>query len=84
MFEYVGALHMHSVFSDGSGKADEIAKTTNSVNANRVVVTNDDTDPTEKMSHHTTQWSDTGPAPRKTIRQSDTRHTLLKNVTSSL
>ena len=25
LFEYTGAIHMHSIFSDGSGKADEIA-----------------------------------------------------------
>ena len=26
MFEYVGALHIHSVFSDGSGEIKEIVK----------------------------------------------------------
>ena len=26
MYEYVGAIHIHSVYSDGTGKIEEIAK----------------------------------------------------------
>ena len=29
MYEYVGAIHMHSKFSDGSGDAEKIAETAN-------------------------------------------------------
>lgn len=43
MFEYVGALHMHSVFSDGSGKADEIAKTADEVGLDFIVLTDHNT-----------------------------------------
>ncbi len=43
MYEYVGALHMHSVFSDGSGKADEIAKTADEVGLDFIVLTDHNT-----------------------------------------
>jgi hypothetical protein len=43
MFEYVGALHMHSVFSDGSGKADEIAKTADEVGLDFIILTDHNT-----------------------------------------
>jgi hypothetical protein len=43
MFEYVGALHMHSVFSDGSGKVPQIAKYADEVGLDYIVITDHNT-----------------------------------------
>lgn len=43
MIEYVGAIHMHSVFSDGAGKADEIAKIGNEVGLDFLILTDHNT-----------------------------------------
>ncbi len=43
MFEYVGALHMHSVFSDGSGKVEEIANFANEVGLDFIALTDHNT-----------------------------------------
>ncbi len=43
MKEYVGALHMHSVFSDGTGKPDEIAKFADEVGLDYIILTDHNT-----------------------------------------
>ncbi|UCH66634.1 MAG: CehA/McbA family metallohydrolase [Ignavibacterium sp.] len=43
MFEYVGALHMHSVFSDGSGKVPQIAKYADEVGLDYIIITDHNT-----------------------------------------
>ncbi|MFC2085094.1 PHP domain-containing protein [Bacteroidota bacterium] len=43
MFEYVGAIHMHSVYSDGSGKPDEIAEFANEVGLDYILLTDHNT-----------------------------------------
>jgi len=43
MFEYVGALHMHSVFSDGSGEVPEIAKFADEVGLDFIALTDHNT-----------------------------------------
>lgn len=43
MYEYVGALHMHSVFSDGSGQADEIARYADEVGLDFIILTDHNT-----------------------------------------
>ena len=43
MFEYVGALHMHSVFSDGSGEVKDIAKVANELGLNYIILTDHNT-----------------------------------------
>jgi hypothetical protein len=43
MYEYIGALHMHSVFSDGSGKVDEIAGFADEVGLDFIVLTDHNT-----------------------------------------
>jgi hypothetical protein len=43
MFEYVGALHMHSTFSDGSGEVGEIAKAADEVGLDFVALTDHNT-----------------------------------------
>ena len=43
MNEYVGAIHMHSIFSDGSGKVDEIAKDANEVGLDYILLTDHNT-----------------------------------------
>jgi hypothetical protein len=43
MFEYVGALHMHSTFSDGSGKVKEIAKFADELNLDYIILTDHNT-----------------------------------------
>ncbi|MBN1301698.1 MAG: PHP domain-containing protein [Melioribacteraceae bacterium] len=43
MVEYVGAVHMHSVFSDGSGKPDEIASFADEVGLDFIILTDHNT-----------------------------------------
>ncbi len=43
MFEYVGALHMHSKYSDGSGEVDEIAKLADEVGLDFIILTDHNT-----------------------------------------
>ncbi len=43
MFEYIGALHIHSVFSDGSGRADEIAGLADEVGLDYIILTDHNT-----------------------------------------
>jgi hypothetical protein len=43
MFEYVGAIHMHSKFSDGSGDAPQIAETANEVGLDYIILTDHNT-----------------------------------------
>ncbi len=43
MFEYVGAIHMHSEFSDGSGNAGKIAEIANEVGLDYIVLTDHNT-----------------------------------------
>lgn len=43
MFEYVGALHMHSVFSDGSGQVDEIAHYADEIGLDFIILTDHNT-----------------------------------------
>jgi hypothetical protein len=43
MFEYVGALHMHSTFSDGSGEVGEIAKAADEVGLDFIALTDHNT-----------------------------------------
>jgi len=43
MYEYVGAIHMHSKFSDGSGDAQKIAETANEVGLDYIILTDHNT-----------------------------------------
>jgi len=43
MFEYVGALHIHSVFSDGSGEVKEIAQYANESGLDYIILTDHNT-----------------------------------------
>ncbi len=43
MIEYVGAIHLHSVFSDGTGNADEIAKIGGEVGLDFLILTDHNT-----------------------------------------
>ncbi len=43
MYEYIGALHMHSIFSDGSGKVEEIAKFADEVGLDFIALTDHNT-----------------------------------------
>lgn len=43
MIEYVGALHMHSVFSDGSGEISDIAKAASEVGLDYILLTDHNT-----------------------------------------
>lgn len=43
MFEYTGAIHVHSVFSDGSGTVEEIASFANEVNLDYFILTDHNT-----------------------------------------
>lgn len=43
MYEYVGAIHMHSKFSDGSGDAEKIAETANEVGLDYIILTDHNT-----------------------------------------
>jgi len=43
MFEYVGALHMHSIYSDGSGEAKDIAKFASEVGLDYIILTDHNT-----------------------------------------
>lgn len=43
MIEYVGALHMHSVFSDGSGEIPDIAKAASEVGLDYILLTDHNT-----------------------------------------
>lgn len=43
MFEYVGALHMHSTYSDGSGEVEEIAQYADEVGLDYIILTDHNT-----------------------------------------
>ena len=43
MFEYIGAIHMHSVFSDGSGEVPQIAKYADEVGLDYIIITDHNT-----------------------------------------
>ncbi len=43
MYEYVGALHMHSVYSDGSGEVEEIARFADEVGLDFIALTDHNT-----------------------------------------
>lgn len=43
MFEYVGAMHMHSVYSDGSGEVSDIVKSASEVGLNFILLTDHNT-----------------------------------------
>ena len=43
MFEYVGAIHMHSIFSDGSGEVPDIAKFAGEVGLDYIILTDHNT-----------------------------------------
>jgi hypothetical protein len=43
MFEYVGAIHIHSVFSDGSGEVSQIAKYADEVGLDYIILTDHNT-----------------------------------------
>lgn len=43
MHEYIGALHMHSIFSDGSGKVEEIANFADEVGLDFIILTDHNT-----------------------------------------
>jgi len=43
MFEYVGAIHIHSVFSDGSGEVPQIAKYADEVGLDYIILTDHNT-----------------------------------------
>ena len=43
MFEYVGSLHMHSIFSDGSGNVKEIAKFADEIGLDYIILTDHNT-----------------------------------------
>lgn len=43
MNEYVGAVHMHSIFSDGSGKVEEIAKAASETGLDYIILTDHNT-----------------------------------------
>ncbi len=43
MVEYVGAIHIHSNYSDGSGTVDEIIKTAQEVDLDYIVLTDHNT-----------------------------------------
>jgi hypothetical protein len=43
MNEYVGAIHMHSVFSDGSGKVEDIAKAASEMELDYIILTDHNT-----------------------------------------
>ncbi len=43
MFEYVGALHMHSTFSDGSGEVKEIGKFAGEIGLDYIILTDHNT-----------------------------------------
>ena len=43
MFEYIGAIHMHSIFSDGSGEVPQIAKFADEVGLDYIILTDHNT-----------------------------------------
>ncbi len=43
MFEYVGALHIHSIFSDGTGTVNEIAEAADEVGLDYIILTDHNT-----------------------------------------
>lgn len=43
MFEYIGAMHMHSVYSDGSGQVPEIAKAASEAGLDYILLTDHNT-----------------------------------------
>ena len=43
MYEYVGAIHMHSIFSDGSGKVEDIASYADEVGLDYIILTDHNT-----------------------------------------
>ena len=43
MFEYIGAMHMHSVYSDGSGEVPDIVKSASEVGLDYIILTDHNT-----------------------------------------
>ena len=43
MFEYVGALHIHTIFSDGTGTVKEIAEAADEVGLDYIILTDHNT-----------------------------------------
>jgi len=43
MFEYIGAMHMHSVYSDGSGEVTDIVKSASEVGLDYIILTDHNT-----------------------------------------
>ncbi|NWF90743.1 MAG: PHP domain-containing protein [Ignavibacteriaceae bacterium] len=43
MFEYIGAIHMHSIYSDGSGEVPEIVKSASEVGLDYILLTDHNT-----------------------------------------
>ena len=43
MFEYVGAIHMHSIFSDGSGEVNDIVKYAEEIGLDYIILTDHNT-----------------------------------------
>ncbi|MCZ6701408.1 MAG: PHP domain-containing protein, partial [Ignavibacteria bacterium] len=43
MFEYVGAIHMHSIYSDGSGEVPQIARFADEVGLDYIILTDHNT-----------------------------------------
>ncbi|GMR24891.1 MAG: CehA/McbA family metallohydrolase [Ignavibacteria bacterium] len=43
MFEYIGAIHMHSIFSDGSGEVPQIARFADEVGLDYIILTDHNT-----------------------------------------
>lgn len=43
MFEYIGAIHIHSIFSDGSGEVPQIAKAADEVGLDYIILTDHNT-----------------------------------------
>ncbi len=43
MFEYVGAVHMHSIYSDGSGEVPDIAKFADEIGLDYIIITDHNT-----------------------------------------
>ena len=43
MYEYIGAIHMHSLFSDGSGEVDEISQAASEIGLDYIILTDHNT-----------------------------------------
>jgi hypothetical protein len=54
MYEYIGALHMHSVYSDGSGEVDQIAQAASEIGLDYIILTDHNT--LRALSEGYEQW----------------------------